>query len=91
MVHDIAPDNHCYKWAIGDKAAVDSVFATAAHVTKLDLISNRLIPNAMEPRVAIGSYNRAMDEYVVRGQPEPACRAPADDGLCHGPARARCA
>ena len=65
MVHDIAPDNHCYKWAIGDKAAVDAVFASAAHVTKLDLVNNRLIPNAMEPRVAIGSYNRAMDEYTL--------------------------
>jgi carbon-monoxide dehydrogenase large subunit len=64
VVHDIAPDNHCYKWAIGDKG-VDAVFASAAHVTKLDLVNNRLIPNAMEPRAAIGSYNRAMDEYTL--------------------------
>jgi carbon-monoxide dehydrogenase large subunit len=28
-------------------------------VTKLDLINNRLVPNAMEPRVAIGNYSRA--------------------------------
>ncbi|WP_374669907.1 xanthine dehydrogenase family protein molybdopterin-binding subunit, partial [Ramlibacter sp.] len=35
-LHDVAPDNHCYKWAIGDKAQVDAVFASAAHVTKLD-------------------------------------------------------
>jgi xanthine dehydrogenase molybdopterin-binding subunit B len=34
-VHDIAPDNHCFKWAIGDKGAVDAAFANAAHVTKL--------------------------------------------------------
>ena len=65
VVHDIAPDNRCYQWAIGDKAAVDAVFAGAAHVTRLDLVNNRLIPNAMEPRVAIGSYNRAMDEYTL--------------------------
>jgi aerobic carbon-monoxide dehydrogenase large subunit len=64
-LHEAAPDNHCYKWAIGDKAAVDSVFATAAHVTKLDLTNNRLIPNAMEPRAAIGSYSRANDEYTL--------------------------
>jgi aerobic carbon-monoxide dehydrogenase large subunit len=64
-VHDIAPNNHCYKWAIGDKGAVDGVFAKAAHVTKLDLVNNRLIPNAMEPRAAIGSYNRATDEYTL--------------------------
>jgi carbon-monoxide dehydrogenase large subunit len=64
-LHDAAPDNHCYKWAIGEKAQVDAVFAGAAHVTKLDLINNRLIPNAMEPRAVIGSYNRATDEYVL--------------------------
>jgi aerobic carbon-monoxide dehydrogenase large subunit len=64
-LHDAAPDNCCYKWAIGDKAQVDAVFAGAAHVTKLDLINNRLIPNAMEPRAVIGSYSRANDEYVL--------------------------
>jgi carbon-monoxide dehydrogenase large subunit len=65
LVHDEAPANHCYKWAIGEKAKVDEVFQTAAHVTKLDLVNNRLIPNAMEPRAAIGVYNRASDEYTL--------------------------
>ena len=65
LVHDEAPEKHCYKWAIGDKAKVDEVFQTAAHVTKLDLVNNRLIPNAMEPRAAIGLYNRASDEYTL--------------------------
>ncbi|MES2784192.1 MAG: xanthine dehydrogenase family protein molybdopterin-binding subunit, partial [Pseudomonadota bacterium] len=64
-LHEAAPDNHCYKWALGDKAAVDAVFASAAHVTKLDLTNNRLIPNAMEPRAAIGSFSRANDEYTL--------------------------
>jgi aerobic carbon-monoxide dehydrogenase large subunit len=64
-LHDAAPNNHCYKWAIGDKGQVDAVFATAAHITKLDLTNNRLVPNAMEPRAAIGSYNRASDEYTL--------------------------
>jgi len=64
-LHDAAPDNHCYKWAIGDKALVDAAFVGAAHVTKLDLINNRLVPNAMEPRAAIGSYSRANDDYTL--------------------------
>ena len=64
-VHDAAPDNHCYKWAIGDKSQVDAAFANAAHVTKLDLTNNRLVPNAMEPRAAIGMYNRATEEYTL--------------------------
>jgi aerobic carbon-monoxide dehydrogenase large subunit len=64
-LHEAAPDNQCYKWQLGDKAAVDAVFAKAAHVTKLDLTNNRLVPNAMEPRAAIGAYNRANDEYTL--------------------------
>jgi len=65
LIHDLAPKNHCYKWAIGDKAAVDEAFKTAAHVTKIDITNNRLIPNAMEPRAAIGCYSRASDEYTL--------------------------
>ena len=64
-LHEVAPDNHCYKWAIGDKAQVDAAFAKAAHITQLDLINNRLVPNPMEPRAAIGSYSRANDEYTL--------------------------
>ena len=64
-IHDIATDNQCYKWTLGDKAQTDAAFATAAHVTQLDLVNNRLIPNPIEPRVAIGNYNRATEEYVL--------------------------
>src|SRR5260221_12499342 len=52
VVHDIAPDNTCYVWGLGDKAAVDKAFAGAAHVTTLEFLNNRLIPNAIEPRAA---------------------------------------
>ncbi len=65
QLHDAAPNNKCYKWVLGDKANVDAAFANAHHVTKLDLINNRLVPNAMEPRVAIGNYSRATEEYVL--------------------------
>jgi len=65
VIHDMAPNNQCYKWAIGDKAAVDQTFANAAHVTKIDLVNNRLAPNPMEPRAAIGHYNRAGDDYTL--------------------------
>ncbi|MDO8299233.1 xanthine dehydrogenase family protein molybdopterin-binding subunit [Lacisediminimonas sp.] len=65
VVHDIAPDNRCYKWSLGDKAAVDAAFASAAHITRLPLTNNRLVPNAMEPRAAIGHYSRADDSYTL--------------------------
>jgi len=64
-LHDIAPDNTCYVWGIGDKAAVDKAFASAAHVTTLELVNNRLIPNAIEPRAATASYSRADDSYTL--------------------------
>ncbi len=64
-LHEAAPDNHCYKWVLGDKAQVDATFAKAHHVTKLDLVNNRLIPNAMEPRAAIGCYDRGSEEYTL--------------------------
>ncbi|MGH8669016.1 MAG: xanthine dehydrogenase family protein molybdopterin-binding subunit [Burkholderiales bacterium] len=64
-IHDIAPDNVCYVWALGDKAKVDEAFAKAAHVTKLDFVNNRLVPNAIEPRAAIGAYSRADDAYTL--------------------------
>ncbi len=64
-LHDAAPGNHCYKWSIGDQGQVDAAFANAAHVTKIDLVNNRLVPNPMEPRAVIGSYNRAGDDYTL--------------------------
>src|SRR5882672_6316775 len=65
VVHDAAPDNTCYVWGLGDKAAVDKAFAGAAHVTTLEFVNNRLIPNAIEPRAANASYSRADDSYTL--------------------------
>ncbi|MGL4528417.1 MAG: xanthine dehydrogenase family protein molybdopterin-binding subunit, partial [Aestuariivirga sp.] len=52
QIHEVAPDNRVFNWSIGDEAATDAAFKSAAHVTKIDLVNNRLIPNAMEPRAA---------------------------------------
>ena len=65
QLHDGAPGNVCYDWHIGDKAVVDAAFAGAKHVVKLDLVNNRLIPNAMEPRAALGEYDRTTGEYTL--------------------------
>ncbi len=64
-VHDEAPDNVCYTWGIGDKAAVDAAMDGAAHITRLEFRNNRLIPNAIEPRAANASYNPADDSYTL--------------------------
>ena len=65
QVHDVAADNRVYNWSIGDEAATGAAFKNAAHVTTLDIVNNRLIPNAMEPRAAIGSYDTGMDAYTL--------------------------
>jgi len=64
-VHDDVPGNICYDWHIGDKAIVDGVFASAHKVVRLDLTNNRLIPNAMEPRAAVGDYDVNSGDYTL--------------------------
>ena len=64
-VHDIAPDNTCYVWALGAKDAVQQAFASAKHVTVLEFANNRLIPNAIEPRAALAQYSRAEESYTL--------------------------
>ena len=57
QIHDVAPRNTIYQWHLGDALATDAAFKGAKHVTKLDLLNNRLVPNAIEPRAAIAEYD----------------------------------
>ncbi len=61
LLHNEAPGNLCFDWELGDKAATDAAFSTAAHVTRLEIINNRLIPNAIEPRAVIGEFDVGSD------------------------------
>lgn len=66
LVHDDVPSNTCYDWELGNpKAEVDAAMAKAAHVTMLEFINQRLVPNAMEPRSYIGSYDSTSDKYTL--------------------------
>jgi aerobic carbon-monoxide dehydrogenase large subunit len=65
QIHDVAPNNVVYNWHIGDQAATEAAFAAARHVAKLDLVNNRLIPNAMEPRAAVGEYDSGTDSLTL--------------------------
>ncbi len=64
LVHDEVEHNLIFDWELGDKAAVDAAMASAAHVTRIDLVNNRLVPNAMEPRAAIGIYDSGLDQFT---------------------------
>jgi carbon-monoxide dehydrogenase large subunit len=65
QIHAEAPGNTVYQWHLGDKAAVDAAFDKAAHVTRIDLVNNRLIPNAIEPRAAIGEHDAGNDALTL--------------------------
>src|SRR5262245_24090312 len=60
-----APNNTVYQWHLGDKAAVDAAFGNARHVTKIDLVNNRLIPNAIEPRACIAEHDSGTDSFTL--------------------------
>ena len=65
VVHDVSDNNTVYNWHIGDKAATEAAFAKAAHVTKLDIVNNRLAPNPMEPRAAVGDYDEGDGGFTL--------------------------
>ena len=64
LVHDEVANNLIFDWELGDKGAVDAALASAAHVTRMDLVNNRLVPNPMEPRAAIGMYDSGLDQFT---------------------------
>ncbi|MGR3466972.1 MAG: xanthine dehydrogenase family protein molybdopterin-binding subunit [Shimia sp.] len=49
-IHPEAPDNIAFDWGMGDQAATEAAFASAAHTVRLDVGDNRIICNSMEPR-----------------------------------------
>src|SRR5690242_14693991 len=64
-IHDIAPNNTIYQWHLGDANAVEAAFRAAKHVTRLDIVNNRLVPNAIEPRAAIGDYDAGTGAFTL--------------------------
>ncbi|WP_237214053.1 xanthine dehydrogenase family protein molybdopterin-binding subunit [Falsiroseomonas oryziterrae] len=65
QIHDGAPGNLCYDWHIGDRAVLDAAFAKAHKVVSFETTNNRLVPNAMEPRAAIGEYDAQSGDYTL--------------------------
>jgi carbon-monoxide dehydrogenase large subunit len=65
QLHDEIPNNTSFYWALGDRTEIDRVFAAADHVVELDLINQRLIPNAMEPRACVAQYSDFSEEMTI--------------------------
>src|ERR1700732_2635665 len=62
------PDNVVAAMSYGDAAAVEAAFAKAAHVVSLDLVSQRLIPSAMEPRSTIAEIEKKTGRLILHVQ-----------------------
>ncbi len=65
VIHKDIPKNLCYDWLLGDRAKTKEAFDSADKIIKIDLRNNRLVPNAMEPRAAIGDYNSSTEEITL--------------------------
>jgi carbon-monoxide dehydrogenase large subunit len=66
QLYDHIPNNVALDYHYGDTARIDAAFASAAHVTRLDLVNTRVAVVSMEPRVAIGAYDKASERYTIQ-------------------------
>jgi carbon-monoxide dehydrogenase large subunit len=71
-IRDDAPrlyDDHgnvCLDWRFGDLEATERAFASAAHVTRLRMVNNRVVVAAMEPRAALAHYDPESGRFTLR-------------------------
>ena len=65
LVWPDAKNNICFDWEAGDKAATDAQFASAAHVTRLTVINNRVVVASMEARAALAEYDQATERWTL--------------------------
>ncbi len=64
-VWDHISANQCFEWVIGDSETVDEVFASAAQTVEADIVQNRLVPNALEPRAVVATHDANNDEFTL--------------------------
>ena len=65
QIHEVAPANTAFTWQIGDAAAVDGAFGSAARVVKKKIVNQRLVANAMEPRACLARYDVATGDLTL--------------------------
>ncbi|HWZ39056.1 MAG TPA: molybdopterin cofactor-binding domain-containing protein, partial [Bradyrhizobium sp.] len=66
QLYDHIPNNVALDYHYGDTAKIEAAFASAAHVTKLDIVNTRVAVVSMEPRVALGHYDKASERYTLQ-------------------------
>ena len=65
LVWPANPNNISFERRLGNFDAVRSALETAAHVTRIDLPVSRIAQVPMEPRCALGIYDRGEDRYTL--------------------------
>ncbi len=65
QVWDSAPNNTCFDWHVGDAAKVDALVKSAAHVTRLRVVNNRVVVASMEARAAVAEYDAARGHLTL--------------------------
>ncbi len=65
VLYDEVPRNLVLDYHYGDSAAVERAFAEAACRVKLELLNNRVVVSAMEPRAAIGEFQSGDGRWVL--------------------------
>ena len=65
LVHEAFEDNRVFEWEFGDEAAAETAFEAADHTVRLDISNQRLAPNALEPRAAVGDYDAESGELTL--------------------------
>lgn len=67
VLWDECPDNEAFYFTQGDQAAVEDALTKAPHVTRLNLVINRVTSNTMEPRACVATYDKSEGRYVLYG------------------------
>jgi len=65
QLHAGVTRNRVYDWECGDAVATARAIATAAHVTRLTVVDNRLVTCFMEPRAALAQWDAGPDRYTL--------------------------
>ena len=66
QLYDHIPNNVALDYHFGDAEKVEAAFNSAAHVTRLDVINNRVAVVAMEPRAALASYDKSTERFTIQ-------------------------
>jgi carbon-monoxide dehydrogenase large subunit len=65
QIHEVAPGNVAFNWAIGDAAATEAAFKAAPVTVKKRIVNQRLVANAIEPRACVARYDDSTGDWTL--------------------------